>query len=1410
MQRLNLKLVVWLAAGGVIAVVAVLFLHQAQMRRTAGVLLDRAHDAEQDKDLESAVQFYTQYVVYKPEDYEESAKLALALADLAEQDNEKRQKYAHGALGALEKSLRDDPTRNDIRRRLADFAVLAGRPSDAAQHLKTLLKETPDDPELLSKLGACEVRMGREQEGVETLKRAIEMGGNQIDAYINLAVTLRSRLSNPTLADKVIEDMVAANPESAKAHLQRAQWLRETARAGTEAENKRVLDQIAADVAKAMELTPEDANTLLMAATVAAERNDLAKVRELMEKGHTLFPKDERMVQLLAEVAIAENKLDELDNLVEKMPDSANLKMLQFEVKIGTDKEQARKILDELEKSKAIDQEKIDYMRARMYVIDGKWLDATREFERLRPSMGNRQAQIDLVLGHCYEVLRQPDKQLEAYRRAITSNPNSLPAHIGLGRALLAVGQNSEALKELQGIKNAIGAEKFAKLVIARNTLLNLLIDQVSRLPEDQRNWTEVDEIMAASKKEFPDAADLVMLESKILEQKGNAADARKMLEETLAKDGKNVSAWLSLINLTYDKDGASGALKTLDEAQAAIGDKYELRAMRISCAAQMTTEEAKPLLAAAGEGLEKFTPEQQKQLRQLIGANYFRLREFGEARKYWDAIVKADPDDQQALLVLFDIGINEADDAKVVESIEAIKRLLGADSPEVKYVEARRSIALLRARKVADPTAVLKEARAKIRKAADERKRWSALPRVEAEIDIVENRPDDAIDNLRLAIEYGSTDYSVARQLAELLTMRGRAPEAQQVLAEAQSRAPNKDASATSDLIDVSIALSENDPNKAIGLLEQARAADPDDVRKIVWLAQIKAKAARYDESEALFREAIEKDANFSLTWHELVKLLRDQRRESDAREVINLCLEKMSKDQAELVAGQCYELLGDVASAEEHMIKARDAKPDDLGMSRALAMLYGRSKDYVKAREELERIMAAKPASPTDREQSAWANREVALMIAGRGAYSDMIEALKRLNEKDMSDRATMASILASRPEAESRMKAVRLLEDIKATTPLRPESRLVLAQLYDITGNWSKSKGEMLSLVTSFPEDSKYLGTFVEQLTDHDELQDASFWMEKLDALSPGTPLTSAVKAKLLVKQNKPEEAVAVLRNLLPRPMPRDMLPTLLQVAQLLESLKLNEAAEPMYREYKALNPEGTLVLAGFLGRNGSLKDALDMCEAAADTAPQELVLRGAMQILREQHGAVPKEEYARVEGWITKAIAKNPKSVLLKLVYAELLDLQQRYPELEDHYKALLANPEMVGQQRAIVLNNLAFLNAVQNKPGDSQKWINEAVQIIGPTSDLLDTRALVHLANNEVKEAIADLNMAMVDEPSGVKYFHLAQAQKMNNDTQAATESMKKALETYKVTRKDVAPAEQAKFDALQAELGLKL
>ncbi len=92
-------------------------------------------------------------------------------------------------------------------------------------------------------------------------------------------------------------------------------------------------------------------------------------------------------------------------------------------------------------------------------------------------------------------------------------------------------------------------------------------------------------------------------------------------------------------------------------------------------------------------------------------------------------------------------------------------------------------------------------------------------------------------------------------------------------------------------------------------------------------------------------------------------------------------------------------------------------------------------------------------------------------------------------------------------------------------------------------------------------------------------------------------------------------------------------------------------------------------------------------------------------------------------------------------------------------------------------------------------------------MLGPTSDLLDTRALAFLAQGKVEQAAADLRAAVGDRPTTSKYYHLAQVEKKLGNNDAARDAIAKAQELHG-EHNPFTPAEREGFRRLKRELDL--
>jgi tetratricopeptide (TPR) repeat protein len=154
----------------------------------------------------------------------------------------------------------------------------------------------------------------------------------------------------------------------------------------------------------------------------------------------------------------------------------------------------------------------------------------------------------------------------------------------------------------------------------------------------------------------------------------------------------------------------------------------------------------------------------------------------------------------------------------------------------------------------------------------------------------------------------------------------------------------------------------------------------------------------------------------------------------------------------------------------------------------------------------------------------------------------------------------------------------------------------------------------------------------------------------------------------------------------------------------------------------------------------------------------------------------------------------------------MVMANLCSDDQRYDEAEALYREILAKDP----KQASSLNNLAFLLANrQTKIDEALQLINRAMEISGPMASMLDTRALVYLADNQPDKALADLDVALADidvtsptnGPPPVRLFHQARAYQQAGKTAEATDAL---LRAQKLGLKP------EKLDAVERPLYMKL
>ena len=246
-------------------------------------------------------------------------------------------------------------------------------------------------------------------------------------------------------------------------------------------------------------------------------------------------------------------------------------------------------------------------------------------------------------------------------------------------------------------------------------------------------------------------------------------------------------------------------------------------------------------------------------------------------------------------------------------------------------------------------------------------------------------------------------------------------------------------------------------------------------------------AGAEQPEEAEAEFRKAVELAPETSDAWLELIRLLVKQKKNDEALRVVQSAQIKLPEDRRALTLAQGYELLGDIAQAEQFYQSALTAGAQNLFAKQQISAFYFRTNRREQAKKYLNEILSSTPQTPQEKELYAWARRMTAELLADDGNYSRFLQAIELLTPQNgqasAEDLYTRIALLFKRSDPNSSRQALRLLEELQKMRPLTWNERLNLAQLYERIGDWSTASKEMLALLADPKPDPNVYITYIE---------------------------------------------------------------------------------------------------------------------------------------------------------------------------------------------------------------------------------------------------------------------------------------------------------------------------------------
>lgn len=1405
-----------LCLGGMVYLV-----HRFQIKRNAGELLDLVAEAEAKGDSKRAVDLMETYLALKPQDAAAQARYGFMLAKRAKTLRTKFEAYE-----ALEQAMRMDLTRLDVRRELIRIALAYGRYSDALEHLAILQETFPDDGELDRLKAQCYSIQGQFEQADGWLAKAIRDGPDQLENYRLRAALLRQHLRKRPEADQVIRDMIRANPRSLPMRLEAARYFVQN----------HLWDEADQSVQHALkELNARDVEVFLLAADVdRLGKKDPGQGRQYLAQALQFHPDDTHVVLSLAGLEIGQGHKDEalqlLHHALDHLPPDPEFlaRLTAMLIDVG----EFDKTTDLLKELDGQGQGPLaETLRARILAIQGDWGRARLLLENnaylIQAPQWAKNAY--LLLAQTHRILRNPDGQMKAFRQVLQQDPYSVEAQVELAALEVHFGKRDDAMEHyrqvLQQDPSQEGAQvEFASL-LARSgkraeaiehyrqllsqspqlslRLAQLLIQKNQVLPGEKQDWSEVEKVLDQLPKELRSSAQAQVVRASLLEARHQPKEARRLLEEERIAHPGELIVWTTLAGVVYRQEKMQAACQVLDEAEKHLGKRPELMLSRVFFTLSLDNATARQALRGLEAGLERFSQDDRRGLVCGLAEAYHQLGDNLAARRCWRRAAELRPQDLSDRLPLLELAIQDKDEKELQRLLDEIRPLEGEGGPLWSYGEAARLFLQVKDK---DKDAHLVGAAMKhLALAREQRPNWAPVALLQGHLLRLQGQADQALEQYRHAIEdLGERDPGLIRLTVDMLYQQRRFEDVQNLL-----RRVSEEALADSPellRLGAELALTTGDldqPNPRA--LEKARLTVPEDssnYQDFVWLGMIAQTAKQPAEADRYFRKALQLANRAPETWVTLILALArtDPKRAEAGLEEARL---RLPKDVLPQVLASCYEGMGQLEQALKQYEAMLAAKPNDPEVLFNVSNFYSRQGQSALAEASWRKLMD--PASKASQPIQAWARRQVALTLANNGEYRKFKEALSLLevNRRHQvnvpADELVHALVLSSQPA--HRREAITYFERHIQTQTLLPEEHFRLAQLYDAAGEWGKARPEYQAAAMGKKKNLQFLAYYAQRLLNRDEIVLAEILVRDLETSDPYSWRSVALKTQWLRKKGKISDAVQCVQDHGKGHPEQAFL-----VAGALEELGQVAEAEAEYRRFisasngtGANKPEYDLVLAQFLGRRQRIPEALELCDQAWQTCPPELVAEACLNILST--GSALPVHFQTVEDRLETALKKKPKATDLLRIQAQLHEIQGHLPQAVDLFQKILQREP----EDTRCLNNLAYyLSFEEARVQEALTLIQRAIELAGPMAELLDTRALIHLAMKQPEAALQDLQEALKQNQAAAYYFHLAVAHQQNRHLESALEAWHKAKD-LKFEPQTLNPLEKPAYQRLAAE-----
>lgn len=843
----------------------------------------------------------------------------------------------------MQKTMKQDPDDAELKEKIAKVYIVMRRYQQAAELYEQLVRRNPNRPELLYAQAENLIAANQLNDAGVALAMLVDKHCFYIPGHLLYASYMEKILGRQDDAEEIINNMVDSNLQNAASFARRSIYR-------LEHRNEKGAVE---DLKEAMKIDEKNADTIIAAATYAIKTRDFRQARQYLDAVREEDKDNDDISNLRIRLADAENRpedaITELTKRLERR-DVFILRIQLFDRLVATRRlDEARAQIDHM-KTMKMSMEMIGFFESAIDIVEDNWRIAARKLELSRSIFSAHPetvAFVDRQLALCYGKMGQTDKQLDAFQRAIENTPQQdiLPISIAYILALNTAGRTQQLEEAINDLIAVIGEKTFMEIPQLRSIRIAMEIQKTSNLPAGEQDWNKVKAMVEGTgiEKNSPEG---VLLSVRLLLKQEKDDDARALLKQAIA-DNPDFTGFVSYLALMEAQlKNYEEALRILDEQIAKRGPLPALLIIKTRVLAQMPSEKAAELLRKMEEGVQGLESQTQKVvLLKQVAPAWQAVGKDAEAKRVFETLVELEPENVGTRIHLFDLARKMSDEPEMTERMKQVRELAGKDSPEDIYCRVARETY----RSLVDKSTEkkLENARKLLDKAKAKRSNWPNIPRLQAEIALVQKDYPKAIECLYEVDRLGALTTQQLELLIKLLYNEKREDEIPALLEGREG--------AVDDIKAVMDVPGNSPLGDAEAVLKSTRIAGD-----FLWRGNLALRNEEYPEALEAFKKVVELAPENTTGWVALIQTMKLMGKDTDELLAAKAEMEKaLPADKLPLANAKILQLFGEAEAAEKAFLEALEKEPENLEVHYSISSFYLRTTRPELARPHLEKML-------------------------------------------------------------------------------------------------------------------------------------------------------------------------------------------------------------------------------------------------------------------------------------------------------------------------------------------------------------------------------------------------------------------------------------------------------------------